>query len=428
MQALRPVTVDLATGVVTLGGTHLTLERDGERYVAPGGRRLRALTFEERSSVVAGALIDPEPNCALLTKLRNLGNIPADNGDQLMDALVLALAGGGEAAPSFAECARTACRNAGWNWQSVQETAAVVVDQLAEAADPPVNLDGWIRFEFREAPQSPPSLEDCCREMLEQLLQRGTPQDEAPEEEANPGREFFASRSIQDARDTSGADVPDGLETGDIPRNGTSTWPSSAHSLRARAKLSPASEASSQAPTASENASPAVHIPRAIFGWSQERTMQPARAAVEPLRIRAAAENASANPPSNELSDAWVDSSGPSETRYPTLREAAVADREFRHLPSAAVPTLPVSSNLPIPTPAKARVRAHRLRDLPARGREGAPVPWGEPSTAPDVSPPTLSEVVVKDRAPQSGAPQRDWIYEIATALSDECDLRGLDA
>ena len=83
MQALRPVTVDLATGVITLGGTHVTLERDGEHYIAPGGGCLRALTFEERSSVVAGALIDPEPNRALLTKLRHSPMASADNESRI---------------------------------------------------------------------------------------------------------------------------------------------------------------------------------------------------------------------------------------------------------------------------------------------------------------------------------------------------------
>ena len=181
MQALRPVTVDLATGVVTLGGTRVTLERDGERYVAPDGLGLRALSFEERSSVVAGALMTPEPNRALLNKLRNLGNV-TEADDQLADALLLALAGGGEPAPSFEECARTACRLRKLDWQTVQSAPAVLVDQLATEQAISNSDDGWTRFEFREPPDSSLSLEECCQQMLERLLERGMPQQDIPDE------------------------------------------------------------------------------------------------------------------------------------------------------------------------------------------------------------------------------------------------------
>ena len=230
-------------------------------------------------------------------------------------------------------------------------------------------------------------------------------------------------------RETSGADVPDGLETGDISAERNKY---AGHLLPTRCEheqscLPPAKLLHKRRRHPRMPPQPSIFRERSSVGPRSGRcnlrALPSSRYAFAPLLKTPAPIR-----PATSLTDAWVDSSGPSETRYPTLREAAVCRSGIQHLPSAAVPTLPVSSNLPIPTPAKARVRAHRLRDLPARGREGAPVPWGEPSTAPDVSPPTLSEVVVKDRAPQSGTPQRDWIYEIATALADECDLRGLDA
>jgi len=68
MRTLGPVTVDLAAGIVTLGGNSITLAREGDHFIAPGGLHARALRFEERSLVVAGALLEPEPNRALLVK------------------------------------------------------------------------------------------------------------------------------------------------------------------------------------------------------------------------------------------------------------------------------------------------------------------------------------------------------------------------
>jgi hypothetical protein len=109
MQASRPITVDLSTGVVVLGGTRVVLERDGDHFVAPGGLRARVLTFEERSGVIAGALMDREPKRALLSRLRNLAGNGNDTEEALANALLLALAGGGENAPAFHECLRLVC-------------------------------------------------------------------------------------------------------------------------------------------------------------------------------------------------------------------------------------------------------------------------------------------------------------------------------
>ena len=141
MQALRPVTVDLATGVVTLGGTQLTLERDGERYVAPGdGLLVRALTFEERSSVVAGALIDPEPNRALLTKLRQSRKcFRQTTAIELRTPLCWPWPEAVKRPRRLRNVRAQPAAMPNLDWQSVQQTAAVLVDQLAEATDAPVS-------------------------------------------------------------------------------------------------------------------------------------------------------------------------------------------------------------------------------------------------------------------------------------------------
>ncbi len=131
MPAIRPVTVDLATGVVTIGGTRVSLERADGYFTAPGGFRARALTFAERSSIVAGALIDPEPHRALLTKLRALA---APSHDTATKCQTRSFSRSPEAVnrPEHFQIVRVkpvASREA--DWQSVQQTPALLVDQIS---------------------------------------------------------------------------------------------------------------------------------------------------------------------------------------------------------------------------------------------------------------------------------------------------------
>ena len=108
---------------------------------------------------------------------------------------MLALAGGGEPAPSFAECARTACRNANCDWQSVQQTAAVLVDQLAGSTDV-ARCRRWMDpLRVSRSVRVSPTLEDCCRQMLERLLERGTPQEAEQDRRLRPRAWLFAAAS-----------------------------------------------------------------------------------------------------------------------------------------------------------------------------------------------------------------------------------------
>src|SRR6185312_10000050 len=232
MQAPRPVTVDLAAGIVTLGGMRVALERSGEQFVAPGGWPLRSLTFEERSRIVAGALIAPEPYRALLNQLRNLASV-ANQDDEITDALLLAFAGGGEPASSFDDCARAACQNSGLDWRAVQKTSAVLVDQLAVSAEESSD-DGWRRFEFYERPQGDLTLGDCCRWMLSQLLERGMPrEDQQTPRFADAERSWYTQPEASVAAETDSSIAPLGDSTPTrVPNRPRPTEP-----LRARAAL-----------------------------------------------------------------------------------------------------------------------------------------------------------------------------------------------
>ncbi len=424
MQMLRPVTVDLATGVVTLGGTRVALQREGEHYVAPGGVRARALTFEERSGVVAGALIDPEPNRALLTKLRNLANVSSDHDDELADALTLALAGGGEPAPSFAECARSACRNASLDWQTVQQTPAVVVDQLATEQETSGGDDGWTRFEFREAPQAEVSLGECCQQMLESLLERGTPQEAKEERDGSGARPWPPQTKLRALSDAVQTDGPNSgrSDTSSPPKF---SWPHADQAMQARATLISAEPSSrNTAPTISNSPSTVAGALRAFSGWPQEPSLQ-VDADVSHSGEKTGAVSAATDPTLG-----WPDTAQTSVKAMPTMWDRG--SQEVRAPWTASAQTLdPAPSRAIAPIAARTRQRAHRLRDLPVSAQKVTQPQRGSSnsqSASPVAQAPTMADsTTAAELLPRSGPLQRDWLYEIATALSDECDLRGLD-
>ena len=429
MQALRPVTVDLATGVITLGSTQVTLERHGEQYIAPGGLLVRALTFGERSSVVAGALMDPEPNRALLAKLRHFSNVLPDTESRIADALVLALAGGGETAPPFAECARTACRNANLDWNSVHQSAAVLVDQLAGPTDSPCADDGWTRFEFREVSESSPSLEDCCRQMLEKLLERGTPQE--AEQELPPGPGFSPSRApLRAAQEDSPGDPPDSIGDGVLSEK-ESAWRSATQPLRARATLPRAVEV----PQAATLKLPKASSP--VSGALREITLGSVLSEASPSAPDKTASTQAAGRSEEsrtaELAEGWHGEPIANSKSHSTLWDAIPPGNQVPRLPRVSVGTSSASTGrIAAPVMAKTRARPHRLRDLPTRSAESLePAIIERPSPSPSptgMSSLALSEDTTTDSPQRAVSLQHDWIHEIAAALADECDLRGLDA
>jgi hypothetical protein len=425
MSAIRPVTVDLATGVVTIGGTRVALERAGAYFTAPGGFRARALTFAERSSIVAGALIDPEPHRSLLTKLRALAAPAYDKTDDVTDALILALAGGGEAAAPFSDCAREACRKRDSDWQTVQQAPAVLVDQIASEKGSADDETGWTRFEFREAGQDSVSAEDCCRLMLEQLLERGTPQGESASERSNVASEgSSAVHNLGDRLSDNDGSASTGQLPDDIPQRPIAAWPRAAQSPRLRAMLPASDEASPKPVTAKEKPASTGGTLRSGSEWPKQSLQQAVDAAPDP---RAELFTQASLPVPEKHTDYAAVPSDSTQKSTTTLWDAVTA-------PTAAISSAAVSAasaqSKSAAGPPKARLRAHRLRDLPLRPAETAralaPAELSLASAMPLT--PTTSETPLNDKTVVAVAPQRDWLYEIATALADECDLRGLDA
>jgi hypothetical protein len=154
MRRALPITVDLDTPEVQLGRLRVPLIRTGdERAFALSGTLdlVRLLSFEERTLLVTDALTQRNPDEALLAALSGPG--------ETAQAVSLALAGGAEGAPPFADIARV-CGAKG-------QSPALLVDR--EFALAPQDPDGWTEVVF--AP--PESLAELKAGMIENLLGRG---------------------------------------------------------------------------------------------------------------------------------------------------------------------------------------------------------------------------------------------------------------
>src|SRR5262245_23728779 len=98
MPTTETVIVDLAQGEVRFGRRQIRIERTAHphRFRLTDGRIVRTITFGERSRVLRDALAANDSGTALLDLLHGLA-LEEGAPDQVASAVLLALAGGGEA-------------------------------------------------------------------------------------------------------------------------------------------------------------------------------------------------------------------------------------------------------------------------------------------------------------------------------------------
>jgi hypothetical protein len=170
MSAAVTVVVDLEGGEVRFGGRHVKLECTAQphRFRLVDGRIVRAISFGERSSALRDALAANDPTAALGDLLQGLALDGAP--DEVANAVLLALAGGGEPAPGFDACAVEACRLRGWDWRTLNDSAAIHVDRCVQTRSD----GGWTRFAFVTPAGADDSSElaAAIQHMTEQLLER----------------------------------------------------------------------------------------------------------------------------------------------------------------------------------------------------------------------------------------------------------------
>jgi hypothetical protein len=172
MNGTLQIAVDLEEGEVRLGSERVRLlpgRGDAFYLINRRGPMVRALRFEERSlllntnaangdvaALIAGAAFVSSGECV----------------DQVRVAVSLALAGGGEEAPSFTECARLVEESAGWNPEQVSGTMALVIDRLCGSMKQQESQNGWERIVFQE---DEADLETLISRMAANLAQRAVP-------------------------------------------------------------------------------------------------------------------------------------------------------------------------------------------------------------------------------------------------------------
>jgi hypothetical protein len=410
------ISVDLESGEVRLGAHRVGLVASpapGAFYLdSTRGPVLRALRFEERTLVLLKAA--PSEVAARIAQAALL--VPGDAPELLRVAVSLALAGGAEDAPSFAECASFAARQEGWDWQRVHEAPALVVDRLNRTDAQSPREDGWKRIVF---PEPTPELAALVAGMTQNLQQRSQPRDLAdssPEPDRAPAaadlRPRFSFRFGQDTQ----APSPDSLLAEATPV--TPLQMSGAGAPQARPALESVSDRTGAAIVASEPPG----RPAANFAESQSgrhalsvRTVLPKTAM--PAATRAPRASATLRP---RVSPARLDSARRAAPEaMPPLAGPASGPRQIR-LPVTAAPSAPgdgpqaaQAASLARPGSAPGPIRLPVAAAPSARGEDphAAPTPEPERTVARAVDLPSFS----------------DWIDDLAGSLADECDLRGID-
>jgi hypothetical protein len=393
MTATFAASVDLASNVVTLGAMRVALEPAAQpgRFRLPEVGSVCAVTFGERSALVTNALAGEIPAEDLIAGLRKL----ALEGDMqpLADAVLLVLAGGGEEAPSFAECIEAVSRHQGLDWQSAQQMGALEVDRCTAALAARTNQarnggnsdgGGWTRFEF-VAPADTPDLHRLCAEMAARLLARGVNPGESIRPERMPDkRPRLRVRAVPAARSANGEVA--GL---------TDPAPAGIRSARAMTDVSSAA-ASANGPgqvLLKSNLQPEAHVAPAP---------EPAVAATrEQLRANDV----------HPAAETGVTQATPARSRFARVLKAPA---HLRPVPDRDRGVTVKSGGFAAPASSAVAVSLELPYLVPEQQA-------GEPTLA-------AGAALIEEWPTSPRLAERDWLYEVALALADECDLRGLNA
>jgi hypothetical protein len=371
-------------GFVLLGGARVAIAPDANRsFLVESSAQIRAVSFGERGSLLLEAMGSDDVSAALSemivyrSVLRH-GAIAADT----LQALALALAGGGNEDWSFADAARRAGEQKKWTWEQTLNMPAWLVDEAAGSAKP--SSDSWKMFVFPRAVD----LVELSREMAENLLRRsiGAPaqirgESAIAEPASIDGRREGpspVSRPTSSHRRGTPSPIPDHTPTEEQPK---AVRASSASRVSSTSHLSFTSRASSTHPVRSVKGTPVdVAAPSPSFGPQRTQHSSP--------RMSQSQQPLTSSPQS-------LGSSVPLVTK----------DR------GAAVTTVPTSRPSPVATIEQhsAVFTSTRQKEIPDRSRT-------QGSTEQDFS----------LQFPTHQLPI-DWVLDLAHALEAECDMRGID-
>jgi hypothetical protein len=403
-----PIIVDVPHGEIVLGSRRVRLvPTDNPNRFLVHGVDVRAVTFAERSAAVREAIVADEPPAALVAALRD--RAVTGDADLVVDAVVLALAGGASEAPAYEVCAVDVARRCGWSWQALADATALDVDRLAASPAPVVAGDGWSRVII--APPERDELEALVREMAERLVARGI-----------AGAEAAASARLSDP-------AVDAAATGRSAGGDSETGGMAADAGGHQAAGAPMLGGGPASPVPSSRPGPAPS--NAPHAWPMPDDPSPGASAVESCRSVAVDGNpfAGAAPPGNSHVMPWpaptgeMAGVGPGTLGVPS---PGVAGAGWDAWPATSFPHAVWTRDrdaLIGPGPRWPPPLAAATADVPWPGLAvpgSAAAGW----LAGEASSPGTTSFVGGVRT----AAATDLLDDLARALADECDLRGLDA
>ena len=365
MAGRLPVEIAPERGYVLLGDVRVSLDaRPNGILLAAGTAHLRPVTFAERGDMVLDALCADDPAVHVAGSIVQRSAIdPGDLPTGLLAALTVALAGGGEETLSFASAAWLAAEREGWSWNQILEAPAWLVDRAAAGAPDP-DTD-WSTIVFPS--DAPADMDAMARTMSQNLLRRSI-EPASPPSPRKTGRSLPERRTCADATTESPEAHREPFATGVA-----STAVSASHALAAPETA----DANSW-----KTAPAALPLGAGHFSGDQRSPASSRDATRERVPRGVSARSTTRSATLQQASTAHPDS--------PWVRDAgeAVADLPaLGAMPAQIGVTYPIASIDPLPAP-------HHC---------------ATPGEEADALAPS------------------DWLGRLASALSAECDLRGLD-
>ena len=376
MNGTLQIAVDLEEGEVRLGSERVRLlpgRGDAFYLINRRGPMVRALRFEERSVLLNTNAANGDV-AALIADAAFVSS--GECVDPVRVAVSLALAGGGEEAPSFSECARLVEESAGWNPEQVSGTMALVIDRLCGSMKQQDSQNGWERIVFQE---DEADLETLISRMAANLAQRAVPSAPVAQSEAESQTTTKQVRRIQNK-----------LTTTKPQRDWPATHP-------AQPSGSPNQPLSFNQQTSEPNRPPVFKSVSSVSSVVVERSVKriPARV-LAPISVNTTQTNS------------IVAFSRPA-AHVESTDAATVAQTNESNL--SVTQTAPVVFEQPLLTSPKS-IGWQQFK--PSSSKSQPP------------QPPTQSET--RFSSPTTESPSfNDWLSELATLLEAECDMRGID-
>jgi hypothetical protein len=401
---------------------------NGALRAGPGGAVLRPVSFGERTRIVTRAAFTDKPLDGIAAGILATATAQPGSGDPTMlEIVALALAGGDEPGPSFAETVQRLALATGWQLAEIAEASAAEIDGLVSAIAPAAPDGGWTRVQFGEASGADDEAAAVRREYAENLLRRvdgASPRPAAPD--------VAVPSQMEDATGDEGMRTSLPEATADDTARLQNTPP-----------VAPADAASDDSRAGDDGATPVAPPRRGEPAFRFRARLLPRDGALERRESISASQRAGSARPAAIPSDAT--SGAVPDAGVVPGSEAAVATEPPSRDSVRVAPDAPAWTDVSGVDRAAVNRRGDAQRSSETRSgwrTEGAPLPerrtgfalLDEPAPAARAFPLADAEAVLmrwpvrpEGFEPPSEMEADELADRLAALLEEESDLRGLD-